>query len=96
MYICGIIQTQIYLGRNKEMSSNIQVARNSDTPAFAGNSRFLLGLLLIIVGFYIGLFSDFQGHAFGFFLVLISPLIIFKDDDSFYEKNLSSKNDNDK
>lgn len=62
------------------MTRNIQFKKSSDSPAYAGNQRFLLGLAMILIGLYAILFSDFQGHGFGFFLVFASPFIIFKDE----------------
>jgi hypothetical protein len=64
----------------KKMSRNVQFRKTSDSPAYAGNNRFLLGLLVMIAGLYAILFSDFQGHGFGFFLIFASPFIIFKDE----------------
>lgn len=72
------------------MNSNVQVGSKSDSPVFAGNARFLLGLALITAGLYIGLFSNIQGHALGLFLVLASPFVIFKDEESFKERRFAT------
>ena len=61
------------------MSCNIQVEKNYDAPAFAGNFRFLLGLAMLLIGFWVTLLGDFQGHGLAFILVFAAPFIIFKD-----------------
>lgn len=67
------------------MSCNAHVERNFNAPIFTGNLRFLLGLLLMFVGFYIALLADFQGHGLGFFLVFAAPFVMFKDEENLRE-----------
>ena len=62
------------------MNCKAENYKSYDTPVFAGNFRFLLGLLLIPVGLYIATLSGIQGHGLGLLLVLASPFVIFKDD----------------
>lgn len=58
----------------------VENRKDSDKPALAGNIRLLLGLVMILAGFYIATLSNVQGHGLGFLLVFGSPFIIFKDD----------------
>jgi hypothetical protein len=53
--------------------------KNSDAPVPAGTLRFLFGLLMMFVGFYVGTFSEIPGHGLGFLMVLGSPFILLTD-----------------
>lgn len=57
----------------------LKIHKSYDTPVLAGNFRFLLGLFLAIAGFYVGLFTEMQGHGLGLLLFIGSPFVIFKD-----------------
>lgn len=66
------------------MSCNVmEISENRDLPLLAGNYRFLLGLIMMFVGLFIGLFSDVQGHGLGFLLFFGSPFVIFTDRKEF-------------
>lgn len=61
------------------MAYNSEVRRNYDEPVLAGTYRFLLGILMLIAGIYISTLTDFQGHGFGYLLILGSPFVVLKD-----------------
>ncbi len=58
---------------------NLENYKNYDKPVFAGNFRFLLGLVLAFLGFYIGILTDIQGHGLALLMLIGSPFMIFKD-----------------
>ena len=61
------------------MNCNVGNYKTYTVPVIAGGFRFLLGLVLTLVGFYVATLSDMQGHALGLPLVFGAPFIIFKD-----------------
>ncbi len=63
------------------MNCQVQEYKSYDTPIFAENFRFLLGLMLIFIGAYLAMLTDIKGHGLGFLLILASPFLILKDDE---------------
>jgi len=57
----------------------LETYRNNDTPVPAGTFRFLFGLLVMFVGFYVAMLSNFTGHGLGFLMILGSPFIFLTD-----------------
>lgn len=61
-----------------------------ESPALAGNLRFLLGLTVMIFGLILGFFYGGQGHGLGFLLMFASPFIILTDKRKKFDvKNLT-------
>ena len=61
------------------MNYQVEDYKSYDKPVPAGSFRFLLGLLMGLAGFYITVLSGIEGHGLGFFMMLASPFVIFKD-----------------
>lgn len=51
----------------------------SESPALAGTIRFLAGLIVMMLGLYLGFFYSGQGNGVGFLLMFASPFIILTD-----------------
>lgn len=62
------------------MNCNVEVERSYSAPVLAGTFRFMLGIVLMSVGLYAAVLSNFQGHILGLLLVFGSPFVILKDD----------------
>jgi len=66
------------------MSCNVmEISESRDLPVLAGNYRFLLGLLMMFFGLFVGFFSDIPGHGLGFLFFFGSPFVIFTDRKQF-------------
>lgn len=61
------------------MNCQAESYKSYSIPVFAGNWRFLLGLVMAFAGLYIAILSDIQGHGLGLLLVFAFPFVIFKD-----------------
>lgn len=50
-----------------------------ESPALAGSLRFLAGLIIMMLGLYLGFFHEGQGNGVGFLMMFASPFIILTD-----------------
>ncbi len=62
------------------MNCQVEEYKSYDTPILAGTFRFLVGLLIMLLGAYLAVVSGVKGSGLGFLLILVSPFLIFKDD----------------
>ena len=63
------------------MNCQVEEYKSYSAPVFAGNFRFLLGLILLFAGIYLATLTEIKGHGLGFLLILASPFLILKDDE---------------
>lgn len=52
---------------------------NASSPELAGKVRLILGLTMMIAGFYFGLFTDIPGHDLGLLFFIVSPFVFLTD-----------------
>jgi hypothetical protein len=50
-----------------------------EVPELAGTVRFLIGLLMMVVGLYIGFFLEGKSTGLALLFFLASPFIMLKD-----------------
>lgn len=62
------------------MNCIAETIKNHETQIFTEGFRILFGITLMLVGLYIGAFTDFQGHGLGFLLIFGSPFILLSDE----------------
>jgi hypothetical protein len=62
------------------MNCMAQTTDGYDVPALAGAGRFLLGLLMMIFGLYVGFFFEEKGHGLALLLFFASPFVILKNE----------------
>lgn len=62
------------------MNCQVEEYKSYETPVLSGTFRFLVGLMIMMLGVYLAAATDIKGHGLGFLLILVSPFLIFKDD----------------
>lgn len=55
-----------------------------DAMALAGTLRFLIGLMVLVFGLYVGFFYEGGGQSLGLLLLFATPFIILKNEKKFY------------
>lgn len=61
------------------MNYAIEMKRGTNSPAFAGTVRMILGLAMLIAGLYIWLFLGGRGEGLGLLFLIGSPFVILTD-----------------
>ncbi len=61
------------------MNCQTEQYKSYDVPIVAGTFRFLIGLMIMMLGAYLAVVSDIKGSGLGFLLILVSPFLIFED-----------------
>lgn len=56
-----------------------EMKENVYHPTLAGRFRLILGLTMMIAGFYFGLFTDMPGHGLGLLCFIVSPFVLLTD-----------------
>jgi hypothetical protein len=58
------------------MSYTAEITQRNNVPTFIEKFRMIFGLLMLVLGFYFGLFSTGIGESLGFISLMASPFVM--------------------